>query len=174
MPRSSVTKPPARVLGSDSDSSGHAPRGIKVEPLLPKQRRAETMRETGVWGGAAVGQIGKRGRFSVAARVGSTGPSPSGGDIIPRAATMALLVRIRCQRPPPSPWMDNLAIVSATVLGHGVRRGSWITHPHLGGRMGHWMVRILPPGFVNRGGPAAPRRQHPYRPSIQVSLTVIR
>lgn len=87
---------------------------------------------------------------------------------------MALLVRIRCQRPPPSPWMDNLAIVSATVLGHGVRRGSWITHPHLGGRMGHWMVRILPPGFVNRGGHAAPRRQHPYRPSIQVSLTVIR
>jgi hypothetical protein len=44
MPRSSDTKPPARVLGSDSDSSGHAPRGIKVEPFVPKQRRAE--RET--------------------------------------------------------------------------------------------------------------------------------
>jgi hypothetical protein len=33
--------------GSDSDSSGHAPRGIKVEPLLPKQRRAETKGEQG-------------------------------------------------------------------------------------------------------------------------------
>jgi hypothetical protein len=47
VPRSSGTKPPARVLGSDSDSYGHAPRGIKVEPLLPKQWRAETKGEQG-------------------------------------------------------------------------------------------------------------------------------
>jgi hypothetical protein len=47
MPRSLDTKPPMRVLGSDSDSSGHAPRGIKAEPLLPKQWRAETKGEQG-------------------------------------------------------------------------------------------------------------------------------
>jgi hypothetical protein len=54
-----------------------------------------------------------------------------------------------------------------------VRRGSWITHPHLGGRKGHWLVRILPPGFVKRDGPAAPHGHHPYCHPIQVSLTVI-
>jgi hypothetical protein len=44
LPRSPGTKPPGRISGSDSDFSSHAPWGIKLETLLPKQRRREEIK----------------------------------------------------------------------------------------------------------------------------------